>query len=209
MNFEIKLIHRSDNDLKMMMKNIPISLLNAFRRIMISEIETYSLDFLIFKKNNTHYNDDFLAHRFGLIPFIVDSSTYVPTQNCFSHNCKDCCLFVSLSKENKTNQIVNVYSSDLTMGSHAKTKFRSVAFPEFEKGILLLKLGPGQSIEFKGKLQRGNGRLHSKWSPVSTVFYKEIDEEEYEFTIESTGSLSPISIFKNTVQHWKSKIDAI
>lgn len=209
MNSEMKLMHRSDNNLKIKTKNIPVSLLNAFRRIMISEIETYSLDFLIFKKNNTHYNDDFLAHRFGLIPFTVDSPTYIPTENCFSHNCKDCCLFVSLSKENKTDRIMNVYSSDLTMHSHAKTEFRPVAFPGFEKGILLLKLGPGQSIEFKGKLQRGNGRLHSKWSPVSTVFYKEIDEEEYEFTIESTGSLSPISIFKNTVQHWKSKIDAI
>ena len=50
MNFEMKLIHRSDNDLKIKMKNIPISLLNAFRRIMISEIETYSLDFRFQKK---------------------------------------------------------------------------------------------------------------------------------------------------------------
>ena len=89
-----------------------------------------------------------------------------------------------------------------------KNKISSSRFSRIRK-ILLLKLGPGQSIEFKGKAQRGNGQLHSKCSPVSTVFYKEIDEEAYEFTIESTGSLSPISIFKNTVQHWKSKIDAI
>ena len=41
-----------------------------------------------------------------------------------------------------------------------------------DKGIVIIKLGPGQRIKFEAIAIKGIGKEHAKWSPVATVALK-------------------------------------
>lgn len=42
--------------------------------------------------------------------------------------------------------------------------------------ILIAKLRPGQEIEMELICEKGIGKIHAKWSPVSTAFYRLVPE---------------------------------
>ena len=42
----------------------------------------------------------------------------------------------------------------------------------YDKGITIIKLGPGQRVKFETIAIKGNGKEHTKWSPVATVALK-------------------------------------
>lgn len=65
-NIEIRKI---DGDyLEFMLSNTDVSMANALRRIIIAEVPTVAIDLVEFTNNTTVLNDEFLAHRLGLIP---------------------------------------------------------------------------------------------------------------------------------------------
>ena len=51
--------------------------------------------------------------------------------------------------------------------------------------VLIAKLRPGQEIEMELFCEKGVGKTHAKWSPVSTAFYRLMPH--IEFTEEIRG----------------------
>ena len=45
-----------------------------------------------------------------------------------------------------------------------------------QKDILILKLRPGQEIDLEAHAVKGIGKIHAKWSPVATAFYRLLPE---------------------------------
>lgn len=169
-----------------------ISMANALRRIMIAEVPTLAIDLVEFEDNTTCLQDEFLAHRLGLIPLRskraggMDAWTYNyacscdgECQLCTARITLDCDfnkMIVDLPEHEQQQVAVTITSRDLRCHnpdveivhfSNEDEEQRS-----HDKGIVIVKLGPGQRLKFEAVVKKGIGKEHAKWSPVCTVALK-------------------------------------
>lgn len=64
----IEILESSEDYLKFNVENIDLSLANSLRRIMISEVPTMAIELVKIVNNTSCLNDEYIAHRLGLIP---------------------------------------------------------------------------------------------------------------------------------------------
>jgi len=159
----------------------PISFSNAIRRIMISEVPTYAIEDVYIYENSSSMDDEILAHRLGLIP--IKGKPLLENE----------VITFTLEKEGPCT----VYSSDL------KSENGEVAF----KNIPIVKLGKGQKIKIECEAIPGIGKVHAKWQPCNAV-YKQIDEDEVEFLVETFGQMEAEEILEEAVKILKNKAES-
>jgi DNA-directed RNA polymerase subunit D len=140
--------------------------MNALRRIIISEVPTMAVDDVVIIENSSALQDEFLAHRIGLMPLKTDLDTYNLPENCackseFGCNLCRASLILDVEAENHTT---TTYSGDF------KSENPSIA-PVSEK-IPLAKLAPSQKIRLEAYARLGKGKEHARWQPVSMCAYK-------------------------------------
>ncbi|TNV77714.1 hypothetical protein FGO68_gene13265 [Halteria grandinella] len=98
----------------------------------------------------------------------------------------------------------NVYASHLTWEplGNQRTKYPT---PESEPkalypDILIAKLRPGQEIEMELFCEKGTGKTHAKWSPVSTAYYRLVPDIRFKREIVGEDAkelkrLCPVGVF--------------
>lgn len=192
------------NEGEILFKDIDRSIINSLRRILVSEVPSYCLDTIELKKNNTLMNDEYLVHRLGLVPFIFleNEENFRNQENCNCINgCKKCKLYFLLEKENNTDELMPVYSSDLKMEETEEYKIKPVEYDNFENGILICYLDKNESISLRGRIYKGIGKEHAKWSSVSNVSFKEISSIKIkknnlsDIEIDKVISSCPVNLF--------------
>jgi hypothetical protein len=71
-------IRRLDGDYcEFELRNTDVSMANALRRVLIADVPTIAIDLVEMENNTTVLNDEFLAHRLGLIPLISTSAKHM------------------------------------------------------------------------------------------------------------------------------------
>jgi DNA-directed RNA polymerase II subunit RPB3 len=185
-------IHIPDkNNCSFILNNIDKSLVNAFRRTIISGIPTYKFRTEPYEKcdvkvikNTCALHNEFLIHRIGMIPvYIEDIEDFDPSKYTFKINIK-----------NDTQSVINVTTNDFKVYQideigEEKEVDSSLFFkpdPITKEYIVITKLKPdqfgsesGEEVEFEAKLTIGTGEENAGYSPVSkAVFYNSIDEKE-------------------------------
>ena len=180
-----EMVENKGNYLRFKLSNSDYPTANALRRIMINSIGCFAVDKVTFYENTSVMFDEYIAHRIGMIP--------IATPKGYTE--KDEILF-SLEAEGP----VTVYSKDM----ESKDKEVRVA----NEDIPIIKLGQNQRIKFDGKAVMGKGMRSSKFQPCIAT-YKQIDEKNYDFYIESFGQMTPAEIFKRAVSIINSELKEI
>lgn len=172
-----------------------VSMANSLRRIMIAEVPTICIDQVEFSENTSSMQDEYISHRLGLIPLRssrpggMNAWKYRHICDCMDeagNGCDLCavkftldCDYDKMVQENPAyrDQIaITITSRDLI--SHNRD-VQPVNFSNEEeeqasgdRGIVIMKLGPGQKLKFEAIAIKGIGKEHAKWSPVATVAMK-------------------------------------
>lgn len=187
-NPKIKINEVREDYLNFDLYDTDISMANSLRRIMIAEVPTICIDLVDFEENSSCLQDEFLAHRLGLIP--LRSKTPLSEWN-FHHECdcvggcQKCEAEISLdfdydamARRDAIQQGVECLVTSKDLVCHHKD-IRIMHFSNIEEekrshdqGIVIMKLGPGQKLKFRAKARKGIAKEHSKWSPVCTVALK-------------------------------------
>jgi DNA-directed RNA polymerase II subunit RPB3 len=175
--------------------NIDVSIVNALRRVIISEVPTVAFAFdptakandITIKVNTGSLHNEFLAHRISLIPLHFNKEE---TENFQP----DKYVFV-LHKKNTTESMMNVTTADIEIldetGKRYPDDFHARIFPSNKitgDHILITRLKPnlfnidnGDEIDIEMKASVNSGKVHSRWTPTSLcVFENILDDNDVE-----------------------------
>jgi len=176
---------------------------NAFRRIILSEVPTMAIEKVFVVNNTSVVADEVFAHRLGLVPIKADPAMFEYRGEGDAANETNTIVLkmhVRCHKERNPDgtlgEVVNrsVYSNALTWcpeGSQLPEE-NGAKYSDFKRSqkevvgdqvlgcvhddILLVKLAPGQEVELECHCVKGIGQEHAKWSPVGTCWYKMVPE---------------------------------
>ncbi|XP_062090454.1 DNA-directed RNA polymerases II, IV and V subunit 3-like [Humulus lupulus] len=211
---KVKIREMKDDFLKFELRDTDASMANALRRVMIAEVPTIAIDLVEIEVNSSVLNDEFIAHRLGLIPLTSDRAMSMR----FSRDCDACdgdgqCEFCSVEFTLRArcveDRTLDVTSKDLLTPDHTvvPVDFSDPAGDESteHRGVIIVKLRRGQELRLRAIARKGIGKDHAKWSPAATVSFMyepdiRINEELMEtLTLEEKKSWvesSPTRVFE-------------
>jgi DNA-directed RNA polymerase II subunit RPB3 len=192
---KLEVLHLSREKVNFVISNTDTSVANALRRVILSEVPTMAIDFVTIHENSSVLHEEFIAHRLGLIPlrWKKQDIDYFPERrfpfpdNCdcdltASDICPRCSVQLVLSVQNNNDAdgaSIAITSRDLKIVyPHDAEEFLEIAhfvsndeeeILSGDAGIIIDKLGPGQSVDVTCIARLGIGKIHAKFNPTATV----------------------------------------
>lgn len=198
----LQVLEHDKTKIKVIIKGIHRSYVNAIRRFAISEVPTMAIDEVVILENSSVVYDELIAHRLGLIPLKTDLTRYVLPEECDCKSALGCprCRVLLVLDAKAIDKTRVVYSGDL-MSEDEFVKPISNSIP-------IVKLAPKQTIKLEAYARLGKGKEHAKWQPTTVSVLKPISEEEdnYMLYIESSGSLPASEILTKAVEILHKKL---
>ena len=152
---QVEVLELTPETLRLLVRGADTAFVNALRRIMIAEVPCMAIEEVGIVENSSVLNDEFLAHRIGLIPLKMDPRILEEEP--------DKVVRFELSAEAK-DRTITVYSGDL------KSDDPSVV--PLHPNMPIVKLAPGQRIYLIATARLGTGAQHARWQPVSAATHK-------------------------------------
>ena len=114
----IKILESSRYQLKFELENTELSVANALRRVIISEVPTMAVEMVQVNENTSVLNDEFIAQRIGLTPLNstnVDQFEFHKSCTC-NEFCEKCSVRYRLTKKcPKDLEFCEVTSNDIEL----------------------------------------------------------------------------------------------
>lgn len=204
-------LDNSNLDFKISGSNIDYIVVNTLRRTIFSDIPIYAFNIFNFEKNNSIFHNNFLKLRLQHMPVWSIKNTIDFIDNKITNNTMEQIneenendddvgkiydnnnlnssslnqLTMYVNYKNKTNDIVSVTTS------HAKFYYdeKQIQNP-YKNDCLLVKLQPNQEISLSALTVLGTEKKDTIFSAVSIVAYKQENDNEFNFTLESTGQIT-------------------
>jgi DNA-directed RNA polymerase subunit D len=163
---KIEVLEKDETNLRIIIKDTDVPLMNALRRIILAEVPAMAIDEVVMIENSSILQDEMIAHRFGLVPLKTDLDNYNLPEECeckSEFGCGQCRVTLTLNAESNEGTRA-VYSGELVSENPA-------VVPVTEK-IPLVKLAKGQKLKLEAYAKLGKGKAHAKWQPVCLSTYK-------------------------------------
>ena len=190
---KIELLSVQPHEIKFILSETDTSVANALRRIMIAEVPTLTIDLVEFYENSTVLNDEYIAHRLGLIPLRFQradslkggdcTEAFTPHYECVcDEHCMRCSVEFDLDVAYKVTGEEEVLAPMTVSSVDLRTNNELVQPAHFlsqdeqdeaqDEGIAIVKMGPGQKLKLKAIARLGIAKEHAKWSPVAVATYR-------------------------------------
>ncbi|MBD3195488.1 MAG: DNA-directed RNA polymerase subunit D [Candidatus Lokiarchaeota archaeon] len=171
---EIEILEQDEYNLRFILKDVSIEMVNSIRRIMMSWIPCMAIDEVIILKNDSPLYDEILAHRIGMIPLKTDLDSYKLPEDCEcgGFGCPNCQCSLTCEIMNDTKNTMVIYSGDL------KTNDPNIV--PVNPNIPIVKIDSNSSLIFEAYATLGRGRTHIKWQPVSNAFFRYLPQIEFD-----------------------------
>lgn len=195
---KVEILSLAPHEIKFILSETDTSVANTLRRIMIAEVPTMAIDLVEFEENTTVLNDEYIAHRLGLIPLRYSKDSiratdptdpahgdagFVPHREC---NCYDSCVHCSVEFNLKASYTItgeeDVVAPKTITSRDLESKNPYVQPAHFlsedeqdqaqDEGIAIVKLGPGQKLNLRAIARLGTSKEHAKWCPVAVATYR-------------------------------------
>ncbi|QLH75417.1 MAG: DNA-directed RNA polymerase subunit D [Methanomassiliicoccales archaeon] len=173
---DIEILEMTETSAKFKVVNSSPEVVNALRRVLLSEIPKMAIDVVEFHlgpikdAEGREYEsvsplfDEIVAHRLGLVPIPTDLSMKERDKcECGGEGCPSCMIGYSLFKTGPCD----VYSGDLLPLTEGDSSVRVK-----DDMIPIVRLGEGQAILVYAFAELGTGKKHAKWQVTSGVGYK-------------------------------------
>jgi DNA-directed RNA polymerase subunit D len=167
-SLKVSIISQTEDTIRFLLEGVSTAFTNTLRRTIVSEVPTMTVEDIFYFDNSSLISDEILANRIGFIPLKTDLDNYILPEDCDCEaelGCPKCRAVLTMDVETPDNSIT-VYSGDL-IPDDPNTAPAS-------ESIVLAKLANGQSIKFEAYAELGQGKVHSKWSPVSMCVYQNV-----------------------------------
>jgi DNA-directed RNA polymerase alpha subunit len=160
-----------------------ISLANAIRRAMLSDIETVAPSKVEFEVNTSCQTDEYIAHRIGMIPFVLklDDNDSLEEKS-LSFDVRDRPMSTR-DLQGDTN-ISTIYTTDI------------------------MKLISGQQIKGRVFFEKGSGKDHARFSPVAAVAYTQ-KKDKILFRFESINGEDPKTHLLKALKKMQSRLENV
>jgi DNA-directed RNA polymerase II subunit RPB3 len=198
---KVEILSIEPSEIKFILSETDTSVANTLRRIMIAEVPTIAIDLVEFSENTTVLNDEYIAHRLGLLPIKYQApdslragdchGAFLPHRECVCYErCPRCSVefeldanFDAILKERHSATdpddlpfTITVTSDDLKSNNPHVSPAHFLN-PEEEgashdAGISIVKIGPGQHLKLKAIARMGISKEHAKWCPVAVATYR-------------------------------------
>ena len=157
---KIRVLNKTDSELKFLLEDSNPQFANALRRIMISEIPILAIDTVDFSLNGSVLYNEVIAHRLGLIPLTFDPKNFhFKSEHEDGKTCSMCEVVFALNKKGPTM----VYSKDLK-SSNPEVK-------PFYDDILIDELFEDQKLKLEAAASLGIAKNHARYQ-AALAFYR-------------------------------------
>ena len=168
---KITVLEKSEDILTLRLEDVRPGLINALRRVIISETPSMAIEEVVILENQSPLFDEIIAHRLGLVPLRTNYDTYVLSSEC---SCEG--AGCHLCQAGFTMEVEAPEDGYLATTGDLKPQDPDTV-PVSDK-IPIAKMAKGQRIVVEAYARLGVGLDHAKWQPVSTMAYKMIPHVE-------------------------------
>jgi DNA-directed RNA polymerase subunit L len=209
-------------------KGVNHTIVNTFRRIILTNIPIYSFNNITISENTSVFNNNYMKLRISNMPVFgiaAENPIFTPPKKTVvkddvgevgdidinvnygsnddvvnSSSLKLLTMYVDYV--NNTNEIITVGTDD------CKFYFAEKQIPSpYSINIPIIKLQPKQKIKLSAITELGIEETSAIYSPVSIMTYKKITEDNYIVIIESRGQLDEKKIFQYAHDNIKMMLD--
>lgn len=202
-------------------ESVNSSFINSLRRTLLLYIPTYAFckDSIDITENTSVMNNDYMRCRLEQFTYpllknnvvILDDKfwknvSYKNSNKRERHPNDSNNIEYVISVTNNRKETLSVTTNDITVYDNG-TKVDNNFSKEYP--MLIIQLKEGQSFKCRAKCVLGIGKLNDIWAGASNVFFEELVESKYKFTVESQGQMSEYELLKKSCMILSNKIEKI
>jgi DNA-directed RNA polymerase subunit D len=171
---KLDILEQAEQKLVLAIEGISIEMINALRRIILTEIPVMAIDEVIILKNDSPLYDEIISHRLGLIPLKTDLEVYkLPREcECGGFGCPLCQVSLTCEITNNSNTPLEIYSGDL--------KSNDPKIIPVDPNIPIVKIDKNNKVIIEAYAILGLAKDHAKWQAVSNVAYRHYPVVEFD-----------------------------